>query len=78
MLIAVSSYEAFTNKGSSCAHELVGILGLCLEFEEHISFWHIHGNNVSCHMMLIVLSVKPLKSVCCYNCLDELHGFLYQ
>ena len=46
LLIALGSYEAYTNIVVSCAHEVIGTCTLNLAFKEHVCFWHIHGNNM--------------------------------
>ena len=44
-LIALSSYEIhiYGHCTLICAHELIGIYGIYVAFEEHICWWHIYG-----------------------------------
>ena len=42
------------------AHELFGLWGLYVAFEGYIIFWHVHGINLSSHIILMVQSVTPL------------------
>ena len=51
LFIALGSYEAYVLTYLSCAHEHIGMHGLYMAFEGHINFWHMHSNNVFCHMM---------------------------
>ena len=44
----------------SCGHELIGMCGLHVVFEGHISLCHVNGNS----MMLMVPSVTPLHLLC--------------
>ena len=66
---ANNSRHIYWHKSVICGHELIGMWVLYVAFGGHISFCHVHDNN----MMLIVPSMTSLRLICWDVGLEELY-----